>query len=690
MATSRSDTSIYRTLRSGSDEIRLVTIKPASKLSEEVHCNIESVRLSTSPEYQALSYAWGDASITEEINVDGTVFRVTTNLASALRRLRLWKEGIRFWIDAICINQTSVFEKNHQIPLMGRIYSQAEGVIMWLGEEENNSSLAIAFLNRWHDGIFAAQNNVPGRFGTRPLEAAISFIEDPIDEQSIQAVNFLLMRSYWSRIWIIQEIVLAKTRLVLCGAQSIEFDKFELTIDFWRETRTISNVGDDALKNDIDRIFSLGPLSSVTALSFLVIDRLNRRNAKPDGLPYQPDVLLLIKRSLGFHCTDSRDRLYSLFGLMDSQHLPMQPNYQLSLEEVNTSFTTGLVQASLRLDAISLAGLRSAHATASAKTDYSTWVPEYISRSSGRRNIMDLSFTNKYRAAKNAKAEFTFQHLHILHARGMICSKVMAIDDPGTDKLHLFGGEQEWLWKWLALAEFDSREAKHPTGILWLQAFFRTLTCDPSDSSLDKAEFNNEEDEWRFHNLADGFMSYMRYMALQAGRACLSRPARTDEMHLDLSSILELAQQERMRKEIAYWTASSSSNENEILRIQLLEKFCGKKNEPNSISLNWPFEEYGSEEYNLNIRNFVGRIAVTTAGRSFFVTQEGYMGLAPRSAKKGDLICVLLGCSVPVIIRNIGTNYLVVGDTYVYGMMLGEMVEEVEKGRLHLQDLIFE
>jgi hypothetical protein len=83
----------------------------------------------------------------------------------------------------------------------------------------------------------------------------------------------------------------------------------------------------------------------------------------------------------------------------------------------------------------------------------------------------------------------------------------------------------------------------------------------------------------------------------------------------------------------------------------------------------------------------VTQIEEVTAGRSFFVIAGGYMGLAPRFAEKGDLICVLLGCRVPIIIRKSGTNYLIVRDTYIYGMMDGEMMEEVGKGSLHVQDL---
>jgi hypothetical protein len=76
MSTSNPTTSIYKPLRNGSDEIRLITIKPSSELGDEILCNIDKVELRTSPAYHALSYTWGDADVTEEINVNGSSLRV--------------------------------------------------------------------------------------------------------------------------------------------------------------------------------------------------------------------------------------------------------------------------------------------------------------------------------------------------------------------------------------------------------------------------------------------------------------------------------------------------------------------------------------------------------------------------------------------------------------------------------------
>jgi hypothetical protein len=232
MSASNPELSIYHPLRNGSDEIRLITIEPSPELSDAICCSIETVELSSTQEYFALSYAWGDAGIIEEIKVGETPISVTTNLAAALRRLRYSAESIRFWIDSICINQASVSEKNHQIPLMRMIYSQAKGVVVWLDEEGNDSELAISLIKRWRDGIIGITEDCPEESRTSPLKALLSRIENPFDKQSMRAVDCLLRRSYRNRIWVIQEIVLAKGRLILCGGDSIHHPDLSLVLRF--------------------------------------------------------------------------------------------------------------------------------------------------------------------------------------------------------------------------------------------------------------------------------------------------------------------------------------------------------------------------------------------------------------------------------------------------------------------------
>ena len=68
-------------------------------------------------------------------------------------------------------------------------------------------------------------------------------------------------------------------------------------------------------------------------------------------------------------------------------------------------------------------------------------------------------------------------------------------------------------------------------------------------------------------------------------------------------------------------------------------------------------------------------LATSVRCRRFFITRLGYLGLAPNAAREGDLVCVLWGCSVPVVLRKEGDHYIFVGECYTHGVMDGEAID---------------
>ena len=90
---------------------------------DAIACNVSIVSLQDGPSYEALSYVWGDESVRAPILANGVLTTVTTNLESALRHLRLPDEARVMWVDALCIDQNDMSERNHQVSIMGEIYS---------------------------------------------------------------------------------------------------------------------------------------------------------------------------------------------------------------------------------------------------------------------------------------------------------------------------------------------------------------------------------------------------------------------------------------------------------------------------------------------------------------------------------------------------------------------------------------
>src|SRR2546423_4132352 len=114
-------------------EIRLLSILPG-KWTDEIRCELRRFSLDSRPRYEALSYTWGDPSDTRPIILDGCEVRVTVNLESALRRLRQPDTNRVLWADALCIDQSDLEERNHQLVLMRDIFQNCDKAVIWLGE----------------------------------------------------------------------------------------------------------------------------------------------------------------------------------------------------------------------------------------------------------------------------------------------------------------------------------------------------------------------------------------------------------------------------------------------------------------------------------------------------------------------------------------------------------------------------
>ncbi|KAE9364551.1 HET-domain-containing protein [Stipitochalara longipes BDJ] len=207
----------YSPLNLGNDEIRLVAIHPhdgryGRSENSAIYCDLEVVKLCDEPEYEALSYVWGPPEgMGWEIFI-GTDFklRVRENLWRALHVFQSDSDGTTryLWIDALCIDQDDTNERNHQVAQMGKIYGHAKTVLAWLGPG-NTKTYGVFELIRQ----ISAHYNESGEFcGCRRCRR--------VDGTGVwQDLLQLCDREYWSRLWIIQEVVLAKDLLFVCGGE---------------------------------------------------------------------------------------------------------------------------------------------------------------------------------------------------------------------------------------------------------------------------------------------------------------------------------------------------------------------------------------------------------------------------------------------------------------------------------------
>lgn len=141
--------------------IRLLTILPGT---EEIKCDLQEVQLQDSEPYMALSYAWKNGDDDDQlvqVTCNKMLIKVSSNLHSALMQLRHPKNGVRIWLDSICINQKDDTERTCQVAIMRDIYARSSEVVVWLGESDSKDHLGkmiqpmltsdeVASLYQWH------------------------------------------------------------------------------------------------------------------------------------------------------------------------------------------------------------------------------------------------------------------------------------------------------------------------------------------------------------------------------------------------------------------------------------------------------------------------------------------------------------------------------------------------------------
>jgi hypothetical protein len=135
---------------SASRSIRVLQVQAEPDNAKEgdiIECALSTVDLDARPHYTALSYVWGPgATGSHQLVCNGVHLAVTENSHSALWHLRKKLGSFSIWIDAVCIDQENIREKEQQIPLMGAIYANAHEVYIWLGKSSPTTERAMAYL----------------------------------------------------------------------------------------------------------------------------------------------------------------------------------------------------------------------------------------------------------------------------------------------------------------------------------------------------------------------------------------------------------------------------------------------------------------------------------------------------------------------------------------------------------------
>ncbi|KKP07170.1 hypothetical protein THAR02_00706 [Trichoderma harzianum] len=266
---------------------------------DSLRCTLAEVALDSNPVYKALSYSWDAQTPSQPIECDGSTLLITQNCMAALRRLRSMGD-LTLWIDGICIDQTSTAERSAQVALMRDIYKQAAEVIVWLGEEDEPSKRAIGCLED------IALMSVDKERMERCLPILLGL---QVKKDSDDPIGPLFKRSWFSRMWTIQEVALPPQQLVrvLCGSISLPWLYLAIALDMLRASD-----------------YKWGDWHSAMRLQ-----SSNKRS-----------LLEILLYGTEKKCTDPKDRIFALFGLFQELDIIVPtPDYSETLGRIYAAAT---------------------------------------------------------------------------------------------------------------------------------------------------------------------------------------------------------------------------------------------------------------------------------------------------------------------------------------------------------------
>lgn len=363
--------SVYdrHTVEGWKGEIRLLDIHPGA-WDDEIVCSMRVVSLNHRPIYRALSYVWGDEHPKDVVRIEDEELLVSPNLHAALRRMRYHGLDLvtSIFADALCINQSDMTERNHQVTLMGGVYSQCVEVIVWLGELEHSAEevamadAAAAFRTNQHNRHVAPcqckqeQWRATAAFRNPPPPAMMAIrgasllrrlarvkrCEDLLachlfdTVEDMHALRFLagyIADSIWfKRMWTVQEALLPRTGNILLGVVILPLDVLFDLATVW-----------DLHKSRLccrSWMTDLGPAVAPLARAWFFLGR--ERHRVQSG--YRNDLFAMRIEYPSRRASLDVDLLYGLIGVTKTDY-GISPNYTMPVEDVYTDASRNFLQA---------------------------------------------------------------------------------------------------------------------------------------------------------------------------------------------------------------------------------------------------------------------------------------------------------------------------------------------------------
>lgn len=555
--------------------------------TDEIHCTFSLVSLDDEPEYEALSYVWGDQEDLATIYVHNCPFLITRNLYDALLHMRQTGERV-LWADALCINQADLAEQASQVLQMGSIYRQASTVVVYLGAWKD-AEIAFRFIE-----AYVAE---PTRHYYDALSMSAAIQAHGLDVDADTAKRYLtdfFNLPWWSRVWTVQEYILAKEAVFQSGKHLLKAAHVNRLKQTFSDHHQCCIRGGDSRNSWIPMEFSKLFTSLVKSEILVMLKRDDHRERT------QPFWIAAIFRDR--RCLNPLDKVYGVLGLAHSTRLSrVRPDYRSTPRAVYTRAAITWIQDSQSLDVLSWIYGERSH-----DFDVPTYIPDLSTEVDPDDETQHLlrchAILPHFRAALDSAPIISVSPLLEAATKAIFIDTVLKTVD---DEVYSEWVSDDYQDHVSANAGFSTRYDSHT------QACWHTI-CGGAMQSVDTST-----GQVFYRLVEDG-----DYAAYQRWRA---------------------------------WDGIVNSS----------------------------LQDWGVVRFHDSAIN-------ARSGRSFAVTNKGYLGLIPRDARPGDHVVIMPGGKVPYVIRRVRglksgrrwkkgdsvRRYEFIGDCYIHGIMHGEAWDE--------------
>lgn len=460
------------------------------------HANLMHVSLDDDPPYIAISYAWGDRATVGRFRSDqegAADFEYNQAVFEIVNTLVPEGSILYLWIDAVCINQQDDAEKGTQVALMGEIFRKARQVVIFLGEADEDTTASMDLFHR-------AKPITEVDFPEWPIAEDVARLEAESTKAGIPLwawclVHVLISKRWFTRYWVIQELVLGTAPVVVCGRHAVTWDLVANVSNWMIEHRHLTR---SIHFRPYEKPFSFSEKAWRNVRQLSLVRRMS-------VLQTSHTMQWLLNNLWTFNATDPRDRIFAITGLVSPAEIEedFRPNYEIKVEELYTRVTRRLLTRHNAVYTLYEAGVGFARSLC-----LPSWAPDWTSTRTWRTLYSRATKQAKQglhsAASMGFRVEFPSESSQVAILHGCIVDSVWRLGPARHAHLSFWkpetvGAESQWIDSVLELVtscapKIDFSTAccdSPPYSLQWKYCLWETLIASNKQDIFSERVFDN-------------------------------------------------------------------------------------------------------------------------------------------------------------------------------------------------------